>query len=267
MSVIKIFGSLTFAMFALTAHSAPILASVTDAAWTTDRYAPASWSNVGTYQGRSNVLGIGINSSTDAVNRPGGQQGAFYNTQGRQIAATGGTGDSIAADLFLDSSWANSQSGFVRTDLWGRSVGATENGVSYPIIGFTNSTNNGEPGARLRVFDSQVGWSDLSINLAALYGTWVSLEIEALATGYEFFVNGTSVFTDSTLASAGGGFSRGFLQAYNFNESSFGLTANAAYTAHWSDPVGNVVPEPGSLALAGLALSLLAASRRRAQSV
>jgi len=260
MSVLKLVGSLAVAMFALAAHSAPVLPSVTNPAWTTDRYAPASWSNVGAYQGRSNVLGIGIDSSTDAVNRPGGQQTGFYNTQGRQIAASGGSGDSIAADLFLDANWANSQSGFVRTDLWGRSAGATEDGVNYPIIGFTNF---GAAGARMRVFDSQFGWNDLLIDLTGLYGTWVSFEIEALDTGYQFFINGTSVFTDNTLGTAGGGFSRGFLQAYNFNESSIGVTGNAAYTAHWADAGSNAVPVPGTLALAGLALSLLAATRRR----
>jgi hypothetical protein len=260
MSSLKFVGVFAGAFLALAAHAAPVLPSVTDAGWTTDRYEPASWANVGTYQGRNNVLGIGINDSTNAANRPGGQQGSFYNTQGRQIGVTGGTGDSIAADLFLDANWASSQGGFVRTDLWGRSAGATETGVSYPIIGFTNFDT---PGARLRVFDSQVGWINLAIDLTSLYGTWVALKIEALATGYEFFVNGTSVFTDNTLGSAGGDFTRGFLQAYNFNESSVGVTGNPAYTAHWSDPVSNQVPVPGPLVLTSLALCLLGFSRRR----
>ena len=258
---------LVVAMLSLAAHATPVLPSVTGAGWTTDRYEPASWANVGTYQGRSNVLGIGINDSTNAANRPAGQQAAFYNTQGRQVAAAGGTGDSIAADLFLDASWANPSSGYVRTDLWGRSAGATETGVTYPIIGFSNF---GTAGARLRVWDSDTanGWVDLSTSLAGLFGSWVSLEIEALANGYEFFVNGTSVYTDTTLGSAGGGFTRGFLQAYNFNETSVGVTGNPAYTAHWSDPVSNGVPAPGTLALTGLALSLLGAGvRRRAPTV
>ena len=259
MSLLKLVGGLTATLLAVTTH-ATILPSVTGPGWTTDRYEPASWSNVGPYQGRDDVLGIGINDTTNSVNRPGGQQGVFYNTQGRQIGVTGGTGDSIAADLFLDASWANSQRGFVRTDLWGRSAGATEDGVSYPIIGFTNFDT---PGARLRVFDSQVGWINLGIDLTSLYGTWVALEIEAVATGYEFFVNGTLVSTDNTLGSAGGGFTRGFLQAYNFNESSVGVSQNPAYIAHWSDPVSNAVPVPGTLALTGLALTLLAATGRR----
>jgi len=260
MFVLKFSGGLAAALLTLAAHAAPVLPSVTAAGWTTDRYEPASWTNVGTYQGRNNVLGIGINDTTNAANRPVGQQGAFYNTQGRQIGVTGGTGDSIAADLFLNEGWANSQNGFVRSDLWGRAgLVGNEAGATYPIIGFTNF--GGSP--RLRVWDGDVGWINLATDLSTLYGTWVAFEIEALASGYEFHVNGALVFTDSAIGAAGGGFTNGFLQAFNYNETSVGVTGNPAYTAHWSNPVGNAVPLPGTLALAGLALTLLAMTGRR----
>ena len=259
---LRALGALIAVTAAFAAHAAPVLPSVTGAGWTTDRYEPASWTNVGTYQGRNDVLGIGINDTTNAANRPAVQQGAFYNTQGRQIGVTGGTGDSIAADLFLNEGWANSQSGFVRSDLWGRAgLVGSEVGVTYPIIGFTNF---GTAGARLRVFDADVGgWVNLATDVSALFGTWVAFEIEALASGYEFYVNGALVYTDNLIGSAGGGFTNGFLQAFNYNEASVGVTGNPAYTAHWSNPLRNDVPLPGTLALAGLALSLLAVSGRR----
>jgi len=264
MSVLKSVGGFAAALLAVVAHAAPVLPNITGPGWTTDRYEPASWGNVGTYQGRNNVLGIGINSTTDALNRPGGQQGNFYNTQGRQIGVTGGTGDSIAADLFLESSWANINAGAVRSDLWGRAgLIGNETGATYPIIGFTNF---GALGARLRVWDGDIGWINLGTDVSGLFGTWVAFEIEALASGYNFYVNGSLVFTDILIGSAGGGFTNGFLQAFNYNEASVGLTNNPAYTAHWSNPLRNQVPVPGSLALTGLALTLLAVAGRRRKS-
>jgi len=261
MFILKSIGGLAATLLALAAHAAPVLPNVTGPGWTTDRYEPASWTNVGTYQGRSDVLGIGINSTTDAVNRPGGQQSSFYNTQGRQIGVTGGTGDSIAADLFLERNWASSTAGAVRSDLWGRAgLIGNEVGATYPIVGFTNF---GTAGARLRVWDADIGWVNLTTNLTGLFGTWVAFEIEALASGYEFYVNGALVYTDNVIGSAGGGFTNGFLQAFNYNEASVGVTGNPAYTAHWSNPVTNAVPLPGTLALTGLALSLLAVVGRR----
>ena len=256
----KFLGAATATLLAVSAHAAPVLPSVVGGGWTSDRYEPASWSNVGSFQGRTNVLGIGINDSTNQANRPGAFSSSFYNTQGRQIGVNGNTGDSIAADLFLDANWANANSGFVRTDLWGRSVDAVETDASYPIIGFTNFGS----GPRLRVFDGQAagGWVDLTTNLTGLFGTWVAFGIEATTNGYDFFVNGAMVYSDNTLT-AGGGFSRGFLQARNFNSTFDGVTGNPAYTAHWSDPVRLAVPAPGTLALAGLALTLLASAGQR----
>jgi len=127
----------SFIVLAWPAKAALVLPDLHDPGWATDRYEPASWSNIGTFQGRDNVLAIGVDSTTDSSNRPVGQQGSFYNTQGQQTPVTGVVGDSLKAALWLDPTWQSSTAGYVRTDLWGR-AGGSEAETTYPISGFTN---------------------------------------------------------------------------------------------------------------------------------
>ena len=57
------------------------------------------------------------------------------------------------------------------------------------------------------------------------------------------------------------------MQAYNFGDTNAASPVpgaiEAGYTAHWSNVSANAVPEPGSLALIGVALMGLVASHRR----
>lgn len=241
----------SFIVFALPARAALVLPDLHDPGWATDRYEPASWANIGTFQGRNNVLQIGVDASTDASARPVGQQGSFYNTQGRQIAVTGAVGDSLKASLWLDPNWQSSTAGYVRTDLWGR-AGGTEAETTYPLSGFTNFGVT-----TLRAWDADAGgWQNFNINLAPLWGTWVDLEILATATGYEYYVNDVLAYTDNTLGVAGGGLTRGFLQAYNFNDPALPIQNNPGYFARWANATdgGNPVPTPATLPLALLGL-------------
>jgi len=216
--------------------------------WVTDRYQPNHFGNVGAYQGRDNVLGIGITSAEGMGNRANGQNSQFYNTQGMQHALAGGAGTMISADLWIPTAWADPANGSIRTDIWGVMSHGT-NVTAYPILGFT--TYGGA--SRFRVWDGNTadGWVDLATSVA--YNAWNSLAIEFTGSAFVFSVNGSVVYTDATTDGTTG-FSAIIMQAYNFyGDTSLTGSTPVDYTAYWSNTP--VVPEPATY-LAG-ALMLL----------
>ncbi|MEP6780885.1 MAG: PEP-CTERM sorting domain-containing protein [Gemmatimonadaceae bacterium] len=230
----------------------------------TDRYAPPGFNLMNGIQGRNNVLQIDINSTSDAANRPGGQQGQFYNTQGKKTTVNTAGSWFFQSDLYVKSAWSNSNNGYVRTDLWAT---ATDNpaytGASaYPIVGLTNYGG----ALRARGYD---------VNAEAWINFGAALNLDAWNTfgmGFNFGTNTFNYFVNGALAgsvlatSPNTGVANVMYQAYNFNDPTIPVSGNPAYSVNWSNT--NVVPEPSTYALMAAGLfGLGIVSRRRRRSV
>jgi hypothetical protein len=230
------------------------------AGWVTDRYQPNVFADIGSFQGRSDVLQIGINAAQGMGSRPSGQNTQFYNTQGMQYLVSGGVGSSISADLWIPEEWRSELNGSRRTDIWGIMTDGT-NVTGYPILGFTNY--GGTP--TFRAWEDTVGsWQILANPIQ--YNAWNTLAIVFQGTSYEFYVNGSLAWTDNT-ANGSTGFRGLIMQAYNFNGdgSLNAVTAGGTgnYSVHWANT--SEVPEPGTILLSGLGLLALGLLRRRQQ--
>jgi hypothetical protein len=217
--------------------------------WQIDRYDPHSFTDVGAWQGRDDVLGIEVTSAEGFNLRPAPYQSTFYNTQGRNYAVSGGADSAVAADLYIPSAWSDPANGSIRTDMWG----VMSNGSSvtdYPVIGFTNYGGT----ARYRVWEANIdAWIDLPTPVT--YDTWTAFEITFTGSSYVYSIDGSSVYTDTTI-NGSTGFSAVIMQAYNFSgDPSITGADPVDYTAHWSnaaaDPAFDPAPEPGTCWLLG----------------
>lgn len=218
--------------------------------WSTDRYQPAAFGDVGPYAGASNVLAITVDSSTAANERPPGQQSEFYDTQGMGHAVTGGAGDSLLAALYIPTTWADASNGFRRTGLWG--VMTDGSGVSgYPIIGFISSADY----TGFQYWnDSTATWTHLG-STPVKYGAWDTLGLTFNGTAYNYIVNGVDV--GSVVAGTGtNAFQSVILQVVN----PMGDSTYNGYTAYWANTsaVPAPVPEPSSIAVFGTGILGLA---------
>jgi hypothetical protein len=264
---IALFGTLALAAASiLSAENITPTFATAPSGWVVDRYSPASFSNIGSYQGQNNVIGLGItNAHTEGT-------AIFYNTQGMVTPITGGAGDSVTAILYVPASWADAANGSRRTDEWIQTNDTPTHASSWGILGFTNFGG----AARFRGWDETTGWIDFTSTVN--YDSWNVLDIAYTAGVYDYSldvygagrfdytVNG--VYAGSGAAPGHDALTQYFLQAYNFNGPDGAGTAPYPggvandYTADWAN-----APEPGTwsmMALASIAIFVGMRKRRAA---
>ncbi|MDZ4801735.1 MAG: PEP-CTERM sorting domain-containing protein [Bryobacteraceae bacterium] len=226
--------------------------------WFTDRYVPAVFESAPAFQGRDGVVRVGVSHADSQEHRTSPYSAAFYNTQGRKYDAGGGDGSYIEFSLYIPQSWSDPANVFANTSMWTTVVDDLNAISAYPIIGFTNF---GAAGARLRVWDSNIGYVNLATALN--YDEWTALRLSVSGSNIEYSVNGANVYTANTGSPAS--FRDVMLQVYNFGaafdpgntlgNTSMGMANNPSgysYDAYWQSSAAT--PEPGTwtLALAGL---------------
>lgn len=220
------------------------------AGWVTDRYAPNSFGDIGSFQGRDNVLRVGISSAEGANVRPGSFSSSFYNTQGAKTSLTGGPDSVLSADLYIPASWASQANGSVSVGLWGVMQDNLAAVSGYPILGFSNYDPANNSNARFRWWEDTIG-SYTELTVPVLYDQWNSLSIKFTGSAYDFYINGNLVGTDST-ANGSIGFKEMILNSYNFSGAGLAGSVAANYEVNWSN---TPVPEPSTY-LAGALLLL-----------
>lgn len=205
----------------------PVLSSTNVAgAWYPDRYRPAGFAK-DVFMGE-NVLKISIDGIADgAANRPGGQQGSFYNTQGRKFNQCGKCVTLIRGDLYIPSSWATAHR---RSDLWATAYNASNAVSFYPIIGFRNVD-----GATPRLYCWN-GTTSQDLSAPAAYDTWYTFEARLSGANIEYLINNVVVASFSHNSSVY--FSDVILQAYNFNDPAIPAPytqSTDSYDAYWDN--------------------------------
>ena len=109
-------------MYPATNATAPLAVQSTpqSGAWFTDLYPPQTFTNVGNYAGKTNVLELGLGASGQPANRVASFNNASlanatFNKQGRRYSIDqyipAGTGMTVTASVYIPSSWIDSAPG------------------------------------------------------------------------------------------------------------------------------------------------------------
>jgi hypothetical protein len=233
-----------------------VLLSPTQAAgtWYTDRYAPGVFAAGQTGGSRTGVLQHGVRVADASANRPTGQQGTFYDYQGRKYdVGLSGAVQRIGIDLYVDSA-----SGVgVNAGIWGTTSNSSNSDLYYPILAFRQSSS-GAYATGFYFFDTLGafggGWLDVMTGISGQ--SWQELEIVfTVGVGYEVFINGMSEFTYADTISES-------LENIILNQYNFGVDQDV----YWdnfvaTDAAAIPLPTAGALGMAGV--MVLGARRRR----
>lgn len=140
--------------------------------WTVDRAEPSSFEIV------NNELVMDI---TGPLNPNGG----FYDTQGMKLDI--GQSTFMSIDMFIDSEWINDER---YGGVWSIAYNNSDSISAYPILEF-----QGANGGSVASYDSNLGWADFSTLFN--FDAFNTFAFEVNNAGVEYFINGTSVYTDS----------------------------------------------------------------------
>jgi hypothetical protein len=209
-----------------------------------DRCAPAEFTDVYAFQGRSDPLQLTVDMA------PACPSDTFYYTQGRkrQIFMPLGEGENVtySASLWLPVEWSNVTGGansYRRSDIWAATSLSTEppnNDITaYPIIGFTNY--GGAP--RFRGFNIDVGgWIDFPVPV--VLGGWsptlsivVSRAPGGVAAGVSYYVGGALMWSSvaNGIAFDADTLKEVFVQVYRYGPNVVTPAQSVPYSVVWSD--------------------------------